>query len=237
LNKLFVSLSAAALFIALGSPAGAYFVTYSAGPNSTIGGDITFDEAGITANTYPSISTGNGNITSLPGVTFSGTGIVVNNVVNHVLQGSAGVYAAPPGDTTNYMAVLGGQSETLTFSSAKDIFGLLWGSIDTYNHLTFSNSHIPGSSLTISGSDLPTPPTIPFGDQSSPNSNHYVTISGLNFDTVLITSGSNSFEFDNVAAAAPEPSTWAMMILGFLGVGAMSYRRSKRRGLNQALSL
>jgi hypothetical protein len=26
-------------------------------------------------------------------------------------------------------------------------------------------------------------------------------------------------------AAVPEPSTWAMMILGFLGVGAMAYRR------------
>jgi hypothetical protein len=31
----------------------------------------------------------------------------------------------------------------------------------------------------------------------------------------------------SVAAAAPEPSTWAMMILGFFGVGAMGYRRRK----------
>jgi len=30
-----------------------------------------------------------------------------------------------------------------------------------------------------------------------------------------------------VAAAAPEPSTWAMMILGFAGIGAMTYRRRK----------
>jgi hypothetical protein len=26
-------------------------------------------------------------------------------------------------------------------------------------------------------------------------------------------------------AAVPEPSTWAMMILGFAGVGYMAYRR------------
>ena len=26
-------------------------------------------------------------------------------------------------------------------------------------------------------------------------------------------------------AAAPEPSTWAMMILGFAGIGCMAYRR------------
>ena len=28
-----------------------------------------------------------------------------------------------------------------------------------------------------------------------------------------------------VTPAVPEPSTWAMMILGFAGVGAMAYRR------------
>ena len=28
-----------------------------------------------------------------------------------------------------------------------------------------------------------------------------------------------------VEAAVPEPSTWAMMILGFFGVGFMAYRR------------
>ena len=29
----------------------------------------------------------------------------------------------------------------------------------------------------------------------------------------------------NVAPSVPEPSTWAMMILGFAGVGFMAYRR------------
>ncbi len=30
---------------------------------------------------------------------------------------------------------------------------------------------------------------------------------------------------EGFAAAAPEPATWAMMILGFLGIGFMTYRR------------
>ncbi|WP_368732308.1 PEPxxWA-CTERM sorting domain-containing protein [Streptococcus pyogenes] len=30
-----------------------------------------------------------------------------------------------------------------------------------------------------------------------------------------------------VASAVPEPSTWAMMLLGFAGLGLMAYRRSK----------
>jgi hypothetical protein len=31
--------------------------------------------------------------------------------------------------------------------------------------------------------------------------------------------------FVEPAAAVPEPSTWAMMILGFAGIGFMAYRR------------
>jgi hypothetical protein len=30
--------------------------------------------------------------------------------------------------------------------------------------------------------------------------------------------------------AVPEPSTWAMMVLGFAGVGLLSYRRTRRNG-------
>jgi PEP-CTERM motif len=38
--------------------------------------------------------------------------------------------------------------------------------------------------------------------------------------------GAGTFSF-SLAAAVPEPSTWAMMILGFAGIGAMTYRRRK----------
>jgi hypothetical protein len=37
---------------------------------------------------------------------------------------------------------------------------------------------------------------------------------------------------DPAVAAVPEPSTWAMMLLGFAGLGFMAYRRSRKdRGL------
>jgi PEP-CTERM motif len=44
------------------------------------------------------------------------------------------------------------------------------------------------------------------------------------------TSGGGSIEITRGASdvgAVPEPSTWAMMILGFAGVGFMAYRRRK----------
>ena len=33
-------------------------------------------------------------------------------------------------------------------------------------------------------------------------------------------------------AAIPEPATWVMMILGFLGMGSMGYRRRRSKKLN-----
>ena len=35
----------------------------------------------------------------------------------------------------------------------------------------------------------------------------------------------------NLASAVPEPSTWAMMLLGFCGIGAMTYRRKSKPAL------
>jgi hypothetical protein len=37
-----------------------------------------------------------------------------------------------------------------------------------------------------------------------------------------------------VAGGVPEPSTWAVMILGFAGVGFMAYRRSRKGTLTHA---
>jgi hypothetical protein len=35
------------------------------------------------------------------------------------------------------------------------------------------------------------------------------------------------FDFSLLEGGVPEPSTWAMVILGFLGVGFMAYRRKQ----------
>jgi hypothetical protein len=49
----------------------------------------------------------------------------------------------------------------------------------------------------------------------------------INFHTTQFGGG----EVRGNIAAVPEPSTWAMMILGFAGVGFMAYRRRKDQGL------
>jgi hypothetical protein len=54
-----------------------------------------------------------------------------------------------------------------------------------------------------------------------------VTITGLGaFQTVTFSSTGNAFEF--ALASVPEPSTWAMMALGFAGLGYAAFRRNTK---------
>jgi hypothetical protein len=47
----------------------------------------------------------------------------------------------------------------------------------------------------------------------------------LTFGTTLIADGSGGFGFDvAIGGAVPEPSTWAMMLVGFAGIGFMGWR-------------
>jgi hypothetical protein len=49
----------------------------------------------------------------------------------------------------------------------------------------------------------------------------------LNIHSSVVPGG----EIRGFLAAVPEPSTWAMMILGFAGIGFMAYRRKSKPSL------
>jgi PEP-CTERM motif len=244
-RNLVVAFGACALVATLTSPAHAILVSSAPGLFSAVNpsSDITFDEI-PTPNIYSgtSIHTGPvpGNYGTVPpllgGVAFSGGAFIANNLPNT----AAGISATPAGDTTNYMSILSGQYETLTFSGNKNSFGLYWGSIDAYNKIEFfsGNSFV----TSYSGNTLnAVPPVGSNGDQFLLTTNAYIMFSGLSFDNVKLSSSGNSFEFDNVFAGSqsqvggiPEPSTWAMMLLGFAGVGYMAYRRKTKPALMAA---
>jgi PEP-CTERM motif len=71
------------------------------------------------------------------------------------------------------------------------------------------------------------------GDPTASNQNNFVNgvddSQGLNYPVIGLTNVSIT-----LASAVPEPSTWAMMILGFAGVGFMAYRRKPKSALMAA---
>jgi VCBS repeat-containing protein len=123
-----------------------------------------------------------------------------------IVHGSSDSAAAPymgPGsghaDSTNYLAVGANGQETISFDGPQNTFGLYWGSVDSYNTISFYK----GTQLVASytGSDLGA--LTPDGGQNSFSSNGYVEFKDLApFDKVVLASSQNAFELDNVSAGS-----------------------------------
>jgi hypothetical protein len=138
-------------------------------------------------------------------------------------------YAAPLGmgtsrtTGTTYMAVMGGGTELVTFATSQTSLAIYWGSIDaTASNLNAFAVSVDG--FTLTGADLVALGASGDGSQTDPAANQLVIISGLK---PTFSSTGSSFEF-SLPASTPELSTWAMMMLGFAGLGYAAFRRNSR---------
>ena len=192
----------------------------------------TSSQAGASTITFGSSATNNagsvvGNVAAGDTVvTGTLTGVTYTFVDGALFNNSSlisGVAARPVGSTGNYYSVghTGTQqgTGTVTFSQGLSYFGFLWGSPDTYNHVTFYSGATQIGSFD--GSAIKVPAN---GDQSYARYFNIFAGAGESITKVTFTSGSNAFETDNHAfiasvTAVPEPETYALMLagLGFLG--------------------
>jgi hypothetical protein len=142
-----------------------------------------------------------------------------------------GQYAAPFGmGNTTYMSVQNGGTEEATWATPQNSLKIYWGSIDAVGVDDILNEvSVTVDGYTLTGSDLVTLGAMGNGNQGSPTNNQWVTITGLDaFTTVAFhAAGKNAFEF-SLNPAVPEPSTWAMMALGFAGLGYAAFRRNSK---------
>lgn len=133
------------------------------------------------------------------------------------------------GDTAGSNGVFGGISQTFTTVAGQQYV------------LTFDYSHNTGASASNFAAQVTA------GDLSTTVSQASTVHSWLAFSqSFTATSDSTTLTFINtqggsnggiylddvsvtpLTAAVPEPSTWAMMVLGFCGLGFMAYRRRER---------
>lgn len=136
------------------------------------------------------------------------------------------IAAAPYGDSTIYAGIGSStlpQSAILTLASGVNYLGFYWGSVDTYNTLSLYD----GNTLiaTYTGGDVLNPANGYQGSTGSAYVNFFAT-GGDQITSVTFTSTQHAFEIDSITAAVPEPSTWALLTLGFVGLGFLGYRRS-----------
>ena len=123
-----------------------------------------------------------------------------------------------------------GSPATLTFSVATSFLSFLWGSPDLYNSLVI-NSTTGGvtGNQTFTATSLGFPTTN--GSQSVSQYVRFQGVAGTRINSVQFSNvpSADAFESANFSiAAVPEPATWALMLVGFGGVGfAMRRRKSK----------
>jgi VCBS repeat-containing protein len=171
-----------------------------AGQNTNALGLANESFDGKTPGSVSDNGTGTGNFTSADlGATFTASGHA------GIVHGSSSVSAAPfmgplPGsqETSNYLSIGAGATETITFTTDKNTFGLYWGSVDSYNTIEFYE----GDTLVASYTGADIAPLLATGNQGSFTANGYVEFAGLpNFNKVVLGTGaSNAFEIDNISA-------------------------------------
>ncbi len=209
--------------------------------DSTIGGVPT----GVNYVNFNDLAPGSSGAMTASGP--SGSVLVTVTPNAKVVQGSkSGEYAAPflsnnqgamfdgaanGVDVSTYLttgSISGNGSIKLDFLSNQQYIGLLWGSVDGYNRLSFYDefNNLLG---TVTGGDVLGSPT---GDQGA-NGTTYVNInSDTPFRYVLATSDGFAFEFDNVAyndrpVTVPDHGfSLALLGAGFAGLGC--FRRLSR---------
>jgi hypothetical protein len=126
-----------------------------------------------------------------------------------------------------YGVVGTGGSYTTSFGISS-MFSFLLGSLDTFNSLTLR--YADGSSQLYQGGQITKGLSFNSGSQITGGLTGVVTYrvsSGPLLTGATFASTGSGFEFDNLAAAVPEPATWGMMILGFGLVGGAMRRRPK----------
>jgi hypothetical protein len=161
---------------------------------------------------------------------------LVSGVAGIAIGSTTNVSADPLGMTNPYMSVEAGGEEQVTFATPQTSISIYWGSIDAAEPGTASAGNENSFGITVDGFTLTGADLVAMGDdgagsQTDPKGNVLVTITGLAaFSTATFSSTRNAFEFSLVTpgSSVPEPSTWAMMGIGFAALGYAAFRRNSK---------
>jgi hypothetical protein len=158
-----------------------------------------------------------------------------NSVVGEITtDGHSGTLAAK--DIVSFSLQITSAGQTADLSSGDPVLVNGNNFTATTSGLFFNFSSNSGGNLLLFNMDNGGFNDVCFNDKSESCSDNRsavgLTVGDQDIGANFISETGN-FEI-GVAAAVPEPSTWAMMILGFLGVGFMAYQRKQQTAFNAA---
>lgn len=203
---------------------------------------------GISPN--PVTVTGSGVLIATPGTVSLGA--AVNTFLETTANPSDPFGWDPWGslDTTSGWLSVGGccggagSYQDLNISGPVNTLSLLWGSPNADNTITLSNGSVisyvdNASSSSLDGfyiNGVLQPGTF-LPNTMDPG--YIVTITSSTFTSAVLTNTIGGFEVADISAgfnttdvsSAPLPSTWIMLLSGFVGLGFFAYRGTKKNSL------
>ena len=212
-------------WLALAGAAGAATVTLSPGPMNP---------------QYFASEPAHANNFTLDGIMWTGTNAGTEKGTTPDVDAAPLGMGTSTSTGTTYMAVQSGGSETATWSKPQTSLSIYWGSIDagicgggSQSCGNVNSISISMDNFTLTGKQLMSLGALGKGSETSAADNELVKISGLSpFTEVTFRTTGNAFEFSlpGSGSAVPEPSTWAMLALGFAGLGYAAFRRNSKKG-------
>ena len=219
-----VSISAASLMASVSARADIVMVA----ANSIQGANVLFNNVSQSGTTVTGHTQG-GTIVEFAGTTYGGGNIITANGGQAALEGTATARLI----NLNWHLVGGNTFNNLEFNINTVLNNGPNGGGATAVNFTVYDDNLDPFVFNNSGNN--------YALSNGQNFFGFVGINGQSISSIYMNfiggNGVQSVEqirLDEVTAAVPEPSTWAMMILGFVGVGFLAYRR---RGQGQALRL
>ena len=159
----------------------------------------------------------NGDPSRLAGVNGNGVTVGIFNLGTGLQVGSSAYFD----QFGSYTQILGDAFQTVaSFILTPGDYSIVAVDDRNYNQGYFGGSNVYQVTNNLGGA-------ITFGGPS-----RYDSISSLGIPSTIDGQPANRYGAGTfMASAVPEPATWAMMILGFFGVGFMAYRRKASSAL------
>ncbi len=201
---------------------------------------VTADAGSITDANYTISASASGSqlTTTVPGAVTFADGSGVNSAIASITGGTMGQDTNPGtgfgnnnGGITNWFVALPGNSITINFSHSQSYFGLLWGSLDADNTITFENNGTAIASYT--GLQLVNDN---IGAQYFSAYASYIGFQAVgansDFNQIILSGTNNPFESDNLATNTPVPlpaGFWLLLSGGAALLGVSQRGRLSRR--------
>jgi hypothetical protein len=244
----------AAVAIAAVSPANAATVLYSGqdinnGPGSAVASNPNADAAsasflsalsGTSTESFETFATGasaplnlsfTGSAGTL-GATLTGSGVVAS--ATRAFPSSSGQYAV---GGSNFYSVEGGDFG-IVFDQNIAAFGFFATDLEDLANIDIILNYAAGGSMTYNLESVFGPPAGTFLESGSVHFLGFIDTANpfMSVDFAGVGAAGDILAFDlmtigdvgqvtNPPGAVPEPSTWALMLLGFFGIGAVMRRR------------